>query len=74
LREIPVSRKKRLVRLKWPINSLEPDISYMESKIEAVLTAHDADCATLRREMVGCGELKREKGVYRRGPKFAGQA
>ncbi|HEY9157867.1 DUF2087 domain-containing protein [Candidatus Binatus sp.] len=29
---------------------------------------HHHDCATPRREMVGCGMLTRDKGIYRRSP------
>jgi DNA-binding transcriptional ArsR family regulator len=66
--EIPVSYKKRLVILKWLAGFFEPDISYPESKVNAVLKLHHDDCATLRREMIGCGILARDKGIYRRRP------
>ena len=68
LLEIPVSYKKRLVILKWLAGFIEPDISYTESQVNAVLKLHHHDCATLRREMVGCGMLARDKGIYRRRP------
>jgi hypothetical protein len=68
LLEIPVSYKKRLVILKWLVGFFEPDISYTESQVNAVLKLHHPDCATLRREMIGCGMLARDKGIYRRRP------
>jgi hypothetical protein len=68
LREIPVSYKKRLVILKWLVSFFDPGISYAESQVNAVLKLHHHDCATLRREMIGCGMLSRESGVYRRRP------
>jgi hypothetical protein len=68
LREIPASRKKRLVILKWLANSFASDISYTESQVNTILKLHHNDCATLRREMVGSGILAREQGVYRRKP------
>ena len=68
LLEIPVSYKKRLVILKWLVGFFEADISYTESQVNAVLKLHHHDCATLRREMVGCGMLARDKGIYRRTP------
>jgi hypothetical protein len=68
LLEIPVSYKKRLVILKWLVGFFEPDISYTESQVNAVLKLHHHDCATLRREMIGCGMLARDKGIYRRRP------
>ena len=67
--EIPVSYKKRLVILKWLIDFFDPGISYTESELNAILKLHHHDCATLRREMIGCGMLSREKGVYRRRPR-----
>ena len=66
--EIPVSYKKRLVILKWLAGFFEPDTSYPESEVNAVLKLHHNDCATLRREMIGCGILARDKGIYRRRP------
>ncbi len=66
--EIPVSYKKRLVILKWLIAFFEPGISYAESQVNAILKPHHNDCATLRREMIGCGMLARDKGIYRRMP------
>ncbi len=68
LLEIPVSRKKRLVILKWLADFFEPDISYTEAQVNAILKLHHHDCATLRREMVGYGMLTRDKGIYRRSP------
>jgi hypothetical protein len=68
LLEIPVSYKKRLVILKWLINFFEPGISYAESQVNAILRLHHHDCATLRREMIGCSMLARNKGIYQRRP------
>jgi hypothetical protein len=66
--EIPVTYKKRLVILKWLARFFELGISYNEAQVNAILKPHHQDCATLRREMVGCGMLAREKGIYRRNP------
>lgn len=68
LREIPVSYKKRLVILKWLAGFFELGISYTEAQVNAILKPHHRDCATLRREMVGCRMLARDKGIYRRNP------
>jgi hypothetical protein len=68
LLEIPVSYKKRLVILKWLIGFFEPGISYTESQVNTILKLHHHDCATLRREMIGCGMLARERGIYHRRP------
>jgi hypothetical protein len=66
--EIPVSYKKRLVILKWLAGFFEAGISYTEARVNAVLKLHHNDCATLRREMIGCGILARDKGIYRLRP------
>lgn len=66
--EIPVSYKKRLVILKWLAGFFDAGISYTESRVNAVLKVHHNDCATLRREMIGCGILARDRGIYRRRP------
>ena len=66
--EIPVSYKKRLVILKWLAGFFELGISYSEAQVNAILKPHHHDCATLRREMVGCRMLTRDKGIYRRNP------
>ena len=68
LLEIPVSYKKRLVVLKWLVGFFEPGVSYAESQVNAILKKHHPDCATLRREMIGCRMLTRDRGIYRRGP------
>jgi DNA-binding transcriptional ArsR family regulator len=68
LLEIPVSYKKRLTILKWLVGFFEPGISYTESQVNAILKLHHHDCATLRREMIGCGMLARDKGIYHRRP------
>jgi DNA-binding transcriptional ArsR family regulator len=66
LLEIPVSRKKRLVILKWLANFFEPGISYSEREVNTILKLHHNDCATLRREMIGYRILARDKGIYSR--------
>lgn len=68
LLEIPVSRKKRLLILKWLANFFEPGISYSEREVNTILKLHHNDCATLRREMVGYRILARDKGIYSRRP------
>jgi hypothetical protein len=68
LREIPVSRKKRWVILKWLANRFELNATYSEADVNAILKRHHDDCATIRREMIGYRMLAREKGIYRRMP------
>ena len=68
LTEIPVSRKKRWVILKWLANRFELGASYSEADVNAILKRHHDDCATIRREMIGYRMLSRDKGIYRRMP------
>ena len=65
LREIPASRKKRQVILRWLADKLEPGRRYPERRLDAILQRHHADSATLRREMIASKLLKRTRdGVY----------
>jgi hypothetical protein len=66
LTEIPVSRKKRWVILKWLAQCFEPGASYSEATVNAIVKRHHEDCATLRRELIGYRMLTRSSGVYRR--------
>src|SRR5579875_3303808 len=53
LREIPASRKKRLVILKWLVDKFEWDVRYTESEVNEVIKRHHPDFATIRREFIG---------------------
>src|SRR6266446_6862298 len=53
LTEIPVSRKKRWVILKWLVQDFAPGATYSEADVIIILKRHHEDCATLRREMIG---------------------
>lgn len=68
LKEIPASRKKREVVLRWLAARFEPEVSYPEAEINARLLQHHPDFATLRRELIGHGLMAREAGIYRRLP------
>ena len=68
LRELPASRKKRWVVLKWLVNQFNPDQRYAEKELNAVLKQFHADVATLRREFIGYNMMQREKGQYWRIP------
>ncbi len=64
LKEIPASRKKRSVILKWLANQFEPTMHYSEAQVNEILQRYHPDSATLRREMIGEHLLQREKGFY----------
>ncbi|MCL6600395.1 MAG: metalloregulator ArsR/SmtB family transcription factor [Alicyclobacillus macrosporangiidus] len=64
LKEIPASRKKRLVILKWLADKFEWDVRYPESQVNEILKRHHPDFATLRRELIGNQLMDRDNGVY----------
>src|SRR5437588_12165812 len=68
LKEIPASRKKRSVILKWLANQFDPEMRYTEVQVNEILQHYHPDSATLRREMIGEHLLQREKGFYWRMP------
>ncbi len=66
--DIPASRKKRLVVLKWLVLKFEADRDYPEKELNALIKRHHPDTATLRREFIGYKLMTRENGIYRRLP------
>lgn len=64
LKEIPASRKKRLVILKWLANQFEVGVNYSERLVNDILKRYHPDCATLRRELIASQLMQRENGVY----------
>lgn len=68
LREVPASRKKRWVILKWLVNQFEPNQTYPETQLNTILKRFHPDTATLRRELVGYQMMQRQKGYYWRSP------
>lgn len=64
LKEIPASRKKRLVILKWLADKFDTEIRYPEAQVNEIIGRHHPDFATLRRELVGNRLMQRENGVY----------
>ncbi len=66
LREIPASRKKRFVLLKWLINKFDLGRTYSEKEVNEIIKRHHPDSATIRREFIGYNLMKREQGIYER--------
>ncbi|QBD79326.1 metalloregulator ArsR/SmtB family transcription factor [Ktedonosporobacter rubrisoli] len=69
LKEIPASRKKRAVILKWLASQFEYDVLYKEAQVNEIIQRHHIDASSLRREMVTAEKLlHREAGIYWRIP------
>ncbi len=64
LKTIPSQQKKRLVILRHLVSDFEPESHYSEKQVNEILARYHTDTATLRREMIASGLLKREKGIY----------
>ena len=61
--KMPLAEGKRLVILRWILNQLE-DRRYREREISERLKVFFDDYATLRRELINHGMMKRENGIY----------
>jgi DNA-binding transcriptional ArsR family regulator len=64
LKEIPASRKKRLVILKWLVSKFEIGVKYPERVVNEIIKEYHPDCATLRRELVGYQLMQRSDSIY----------
>ena len=66
LKEIPASRKKRLIILKWLAQQFEYGVVYTEPQVNEILQRHHPDTSTLRRELISSkdGLTQRENGHY----------
>lgn len=62
LTAIPTQRKKRDVLLRWLASHFEPGVRYTEPEVNETLKRFHADFATLRREFIMTGLMKREDG------------
>jgi hypothetical protein len=73
LRQIPASRKKRVIVLRRLLERFEIGREYQEKEVNQILReAHD-DHATLRRELVDYGFMTRDKGIYRVATELPGR-
>ncbi len=62
LKEIPAQRRKLEVVLRHVVKTFEPGVKYSEKQVNQKLARFHEDTATLRRELVGYGLMKREAG------------
>ncbi len=64
MKTIPAQRKKLEAVLRHVARAFEPGQRYPEKQVNELLSAFHEDTATLRRELVGYGLMKREHGEY----------
>ena len=62
--ELPASRKKRQVILRWLVDKFEPEKTYTEKEVNAIIAQYYNDYATVRREFIGYQLMKRDNGIY----------
>ena len=62
LKTIPAQQKKLEAVLRHVVKSFEVGKRYSEKRVNEILSQHHEDTATLRRELVGYGLMKREGG------------
>jgi predicted transcriptional regulator len=68
LKEIPASRRKRVVILKWLVRQFELGVTYSEKAVNELIQRYHSDSATLRRELIGYQMMERDQGNYWRLP------
>ncbi len=64
LKDIPASRKKRLVILKWLVNKFEVGVKYPESTVDEILKHYYPDITTLKEELIANKLMQRENMIY----------
>ena len=62
LKTLPAQRKKLEAVLRYVVKAFEEGQRYSEKRVNEILKGYHADTATLRRELVGFGLMKREGG------------
>lgn len=62
LTQIPVKSKKEVVILRWLATKFQPGVRYTEKQVNAIVTEVHEDYATLRRNLVEYGFMRRERG------------
>ncbi len=73
LRQIPASRKKRVVVLRRLLERFAPGRDYTEAEVNEMLREAHNDVATLRRELVDYGFMARDRGIYRLATELPGR-
>ena len=60
--QLPAKDKKCMVIMRWLATKFEPSVRYSEKQMNAMLTEVHEDYATLRRNLVEYGFMRRERG------------
>ena len=47
------------------LRDLKPGTDYTEDQINSLILAYHEDYCTIRREMIACGQLTRDRDIYR---------
>ncbi len=61
LKDIPASRKKRLVILKWLVNKFEVGVKYPESTVDEILKHYYPDSTIIKEELIANNLMQRER-------------
>ena len=64
LTQIPMQRKKREIVLAEIAKSFDKDRKYAEKEVNEIIHNFHEDHCTIRREMIACGIMAREKETY----------
>ena len=62
LKTVPAQRKKLEAILRYVVKAFELNKRYSEKKVNDIISQYHEDTASLRRELVGYGLMKREGG------------
>ncbi|MBQ7337993.1 MAG: DUF2087 domain-containing protein [Clostridia bacterium] len=66
LTQLPTQRKKREIVLCEIAKDFESGRDYDETEVNDIIHRYHEDHCTIRREMIGCGLLSRERETYRK--------
>ena len=62
--QLPTQRKKREIVLGEIAKAFEPERQYDEAEVNEIIHRFHEDHCTVRREMIACGIMAREKETY----------
>lgn len=62
LRQIPTKDKKWVIILRWLSTKFEPNVRYTEKQVSDTIREIFHDYATIRRDLIGYGFMRREQG------------